>query len=124
VEAVRNIEVVINSGALVKHFGQKKEFEDINVKGTKNVIKFCKTYGKRLMHISTISVSGNGEKEESVVETAENINDKKMFTENNLYIGQDLKNIYALTKFKAEVEVLEAIYNGLDAQVLRLRKYH
>jgi len=76
------------------------------------------------MHISTISVSGNGEKEESVVETAENINDKKMFTENNLYIGQDLKNIYALTKFKAEVEVLEAIYNGLDAQVLRLRKYH
>lgn len=119
-EAIRNTSVVINSGALVKHYGQKQEFEDINVKGTKNVIEFCKKHGKRLLHISTVSVSGNGEKEESVVETPENIRDKKIFTENNLYIGQDLKNIYALTKFKAEIAVLEAIYEGLDAQVLRL----
>ena len=105
---------------MVKHYGPKKEFEDINVKGTKNVIEFCKKYGKRLLHISTVSVSGNGEKEESIIETPENIRDKKIFTENNLYIGQDLKNIYALTKFKAEIAVLEDIYNGLDAQVLRL----
>lgn len=119
-DVVRNTNVVINSGALVKHFGLKKEFEDINVTGTENVIKFCAKFGKRLMHISTISVSGNGEKEESVVETTYNINDKKIFTENNLYIGQNLKNVYGLTKFKAEIAVLEAIYDGLDAQVLRL----
>ena len=117
---VKNTSVVINSGALVKHFGLKKEFEDINVTGTENVIKFCKKYGKRLMHISTISVSGNGEKEHNIVETPENINDKKIFTENNLYIGQDLTNVYGLTKFKAEIKVLEAIHDGLDAQVLRL----
>ena len=117
---VNNVDVVINSGALVKHFGLKKDFDNINVFGTENVIKFCQKYGKRLMHISTTSVSGNGEKESNVIETAENKNDKTFFTENKLYIGQDLKNIYAITKFKAELAVLEAIADGLDGQILRL----
>ncbi len=119
-EIIKNTNVVINSGALVKHFGLKKDFEDINVTGTKNVVDFCKKYGKRLLHISTISISGNSEKDESIVETYENRNNKKIFTENNLYINQSLQNIYALTKFKAEVSVLEAIHDGLDAQILRL----
>lgn len=117
---VKNVSTIINSGALVKHFGQKQEFENINVTGTENIIEFCKKYGKRLMHISTISVSGNGEKEEAVVETSENINNKKLFSETDLYIGQNIKGIYTTTKFKAEIKVLEAIYDGLDAQVLRL----
>lgn len=120
VSVARNVDTVINSGALVKHFGQRQDFENINVTGTENVIKFCMRYGKRLMHISTISVSGNGEKEESVVETPENVNNKKIFKETDLYIGQDLKNVYGITKFKAEIAVLEAIYDGLDAQILRL----
>lgn len=120
VSVARNVDTVINSGALVKHFGQRQDFENINVTGTENVIKFCMRYGKRLMHISTISVSGNGEKEESVVETPENVNNKKIFKETDLYIGQDLKNVYGITKFKAEITVLEAIYDGLDAQILRL----
>lgn len=120
VSVARNVDTVINSGALVKHFGQRQDFENINVTGTENIIKFCMRYGKRLMHISTISVSGNGEKEESVVETPENVNNKKIFKETDLYIGQDLKNVYGITKFKAEIAVLEAIYDGLDAQILRL----
>ncbi|MCI8519416.1 MAG: sugar nucleotide-binding protein [Clostridia bacterium] len=117
---VNNISTIINSGALVKHFGLKKDFEAVNVFGTENVVKFCVKYGKRLMHISTVSVSGNGSKEESIVETSENVNDKKLFTERDLYIGQNLKNVYANTKFRGELAVLEAIYNGLDAQILRL----
>lgn len=117
---VRNTNVVINSGALVKHFGLKKDFEDANVLGTENVVAFCKKYGKRLLHISTVSVSGNGEKEEEIDLDPNNLSNKKVFTENNLYIGQDLKNIYGITKFKGEIAVLEAIYDGLDAQILRL----
>ena len=119
-ELVENVSCVINSGAIVKHFGNEKEFEDINVEGTANVIAFCKKYGKRLIHISTISVSGNGEKEESIIETEENIKDKKIFTENDLYIGQNIQSVYTITKFKAEILVLEAISDGLDAQILRL----
>ena len=119
-ELVENVSCVINSGAIVKHFGNEQEFEDINVNGTANVIAFCKKYGKRLIHISTISVSGNGEKEESIIETEENIKDKKIFTENDLYIGQNIQSVYTITKFKAEILVLEAISDGLDAQILRL----
>ena len=115
-----NIDVIINSGAIVKHYGLKKEFEDINVLGTKNIVDFCKKENKRLLHISTMSVSGSGEKEEAIVETPENINNKKQFYETNLFIGQKIKGIYTTTKYKAELIVLEAIYDGLDAQILRL----
>ena len=114
------ITTVINAGALVKHFGKEKLFNDINVNGTQNVIDYCKKHSKRLLHISTISVSGNGEKEENVIETPENIDEKKIFKENTLYINQNISGIYAITKYKAEMIVLEAIYNGLDAQILRM----
>lgn len=117
---VKNIDVVINSGAIVKHFGLKKEFELINVLGTKNVVEFCKKENKRLLHISTMSVSGSGEKEEAIEETPENVLNKKQFYENTLYIGQNIKGIYTTTKYEAELIVLEAIYDGLDAQILRL----
>ena len=119
-ELSNNIDAVINCGALVKHFGQKQLFNDINVTGTKNIVEFCLKFSKRLLHISTVSISGNGEKEEVVVETPENINDKKIFRETDLYIGQNIKGIYTTTKYKAELIVLEAILNGLDAQILRI----
>lgn len=75
---VKNVSCIVNSGAIVKHFGHKDIFESINVNGTKNIIKFCMKYGKRLLHISTISVSGNGEKEEFIVETPDNIRKQKI----------------------------------------------
>lgn len=115
-----NVDVIINSGAIVKHYGLKKEFEDINVHGTKNVVKFCKNENKRLLHISTMSVSGSGEKEEAIEENSENINYKKQFSETNLFVGQKLKGVYTTTKYRAELLVLEAIYDGLNAQILRL----
>lgn len=114
------VDVVINSGALVKHFGIKKKFEEINVTGTQNIIDFCTKNNKRLLHISTVSISGNGEKEETVVETPENINKKKIFKETDIYVGQNIKGVYSTTKFRAELLILEAISNGLDAQILRL----
>ena len=114
------ITTVINAGAIVKHFGLAEIFNEVNVEGTKNVIDFCKKTNKRLMHISTISVSGNGEKDENIVETAENINKKKIFKENTLFINQNISGIYAITKYKAEMLVLEAIADGLDAQILRM----
>lgn len=107
-----NVNVVINSGALVKHFGNKSEFEKVNVTGPKNVIEFCMKYGKRLLHISTTSVSGTDRKDE--------IENQYIFSERNLYIGQDFTNIYITTKYEAEIAVLEAIHDGLDSQILRL----
>ena len=113
-----NISTVINAGAIVKHFGLKDEFENINVTGTKNIIDLCIKAKKRLLHISTISISGFGEKEEFSTNPAEE--GSKIFTEQNLYIGQNIKGIYTTTKYKAEISVLEAIRSGLDAQILRI----
>lgn len=116
----KEIDAVINSGALVKHYGLKNKFEEINVLGTQNIIDFCTKTNKRLLHISTVSISGNGEKEEAVIETPENINNKKIFKETDIYVGQNIKGIYSTTKLKAEIQVFDAISKGLDAQVLRL----
>ena len=115
-----SISTVINAGALVKHFGNAELFNSINVIGTQNVVDFCKLESKRLIHISTISVSGNGEKDETIIETPENINNKKIFKETSLYINQNISGVYTVSKYKAELIVLEAIYDGLDAQILRM----
>ena len=66
------------------------------------------------------AMMGNGEKEETVEETKENINSKKIFKESDLYIGQNISGIYTITKFKAEKIVLKAIKSGLNAQILRM----
>jgi len=109
------VDTVINSGALVKHYGESELFENINVFGTQNVVDFCLEYNKRLLHISTISVSGNGEKIENV-----NSLEKHTFSENNLYVGQKVNGIYTYTKYKAEAIVLNSISQGLDALILRV----
>ena len=116
IDIVKNkVGAVINSGALVKHYGESKLFEDINVLGTQNIVNFCKQNNLRLLHISTISVSGNGEK----IENSELL-EKKTFSENNLNIGQRINGIYTYTKFKAESIVLQGISQGLDAMILRV----
>ena len=112
-----DINVIINSGAIVKHYGLKQQFEDINVIGTQNVVDLCKKENKRLLHVSTMSVSGFGEKENN----SELLDTNKIdFCEQNLFVGQSIKGIYTSTKYRAEVLILEAISKGLDAQILRI----
>lgn len=115
-----NVSTVINSGAIVKHFGQRDLFEKINVIGTNNVVKICSSLGKRLIHVSTISISGNGDREEAFIENSNNTNKKVIFTEKDLYIKQKLNNVYAITKFEAERIVFNSILEGLDAQIVRI----
>lgn len=110
-----SIEIVINSAAFVKHYGDFKLFDNINVHGTKRAIDFCKQFHKKLYHISTISVSGITDSEDR-----KNTLDRKIFNETHLYIGQNLNNAYIFTKFEAEKSIFEEIYNGLDACVLRI----
>ena len=113
-----NITTVIHSAALVKHFGNPLEFEEINVKGTKRIIEFCQEFKIRLMHISTISVSGNNFAEGSFIENE--INAEIDYGENKFYVGQNMENLYVKSKFDAEKEVLDAKLNGLEAYILRM----
>ena len=101
------------TAAIVKHYGDFEEFKKVNINGTQNVSNFSFTNNKRLIHISSISVSGNY----LVKQDNRNIE----FSENNLYIGQNYSNnVYVHSKFEAEKIVLDYMEKGLKAQIHRI----
>ena len=111
-----SIDCVINSAAIVKHYGNPNLFNDTNIKGTENVISFCEKFNCQLIHLSTLSISGN-----IFNDDVQHSNRQILFTERNLFINQDLTNIYVKTKFLAERLVLEHILNNnLNAKIVRL----
>ncbi len=118
-DIINNIDIIINCAACVKHYGNLKYFMNINVDAVRNLIKFCNKYNKELIQISTLSVSGNIIEGGQVIQKG--IVGIKEYSERDLYIGQDLDNVYVYTKFLAERLVLEAIseYN-LKAKIIRL----
>lgn len=110
---INNFSTIIHTAAIVKHYGSFKDFEKINIQGTQNVLEFALAYKKRLIHISSISVSGNY----LVHQDNRNIN----FSENDLYIGQHYTdNVYVHSKFEAEKMVLSYMAKGLTAQIHRI----
>ncbi|MCK4257847.1 MAG: amino acid adenylation domain-containing protein [Halanaerobiales bacterium] len=105
------VNTIIHPAAIVKHFGNYSDFEQVNVLGTKEVIDFALKYGVRLNHISTMSVSGSLVKGEKDV----------IFTENDFYVGQNYAdNVYVKSKFEAENLVFKAMNEGLDATIYRV----
>lgn len=116
-EMPNDVQTVIHTAATVKHYGSYQYFYDVNVQGTKNVVHFAKSIHAKMIHISTLSVSGNSLADEfSIYRSAE----KKNFYEHSLFIGQPLENVYIRSKFEAEREVLDAVLDGLDAKIIRV----
>jgi thioester reductase-like protein len=108
----REIDTVIHTAALVKHFGSYSDFEKVNVLGTGRIIDFCNLSGAKLKHISTVSVSGD-----LFEQNGENI----LFTENDFNIGQNLGgNVYLKSKFDTEKMILESARKGLDISIFRV----
>ncbi|OGO87287.1 MAG: hypothetical protein A2Y24_05990 [Clostridiales bacterium GWE2_32_10] len=108
-----SIDTVVHLAATVRFYGEYDSFYKINILGTRKVINFCKKNNKVLNYMSTVSVTGK-----HLVDIERN---KRLFTENRLYIGQKYKeNPYVRSKYEAELEVLKAIEDGLDAKIFRL----
>jgi len=118
IDNLNNITTVINSAACVKHFGSVEYFKRVNEYGAKNLAEFCRVNNKRLIHISTLSVSGN------ILETGQieqvDIEPDTIYNETNLYIGQNLDNVYAYSKFMGEKVIYDYILDGLDAKIMRM----
>lgn len=116
-DLTRNVSTVINAAASVKHYGSYKYFYETNVETVKKLIDFCFKSNAKLIHTSTLSVSGNsfGDEFDGYISETE-----KHFYESSLYIGQPLENVYARSKFEAEKEVLSAMANGLKANIMRM----
>lgn len=113
----KNIDTVIHTAATVKHYGTYDYFYSKNVKGTRNIINLAKNAGAKLIHISTLSVSGNSLADDfSVYRSSE----KKYFYETSLFIDQPLDNVYIRSKFEAEMAVLDAVLDGVDAKIIRV----
>ena len=110
---LNNFSTEIHTAAIVKHYGSFEDFRKINIDGTKNVVEFAYAYKKRLIHISSISVSGNY----LVKQNNKDID----FSENSLYIGQHYsENVYVNSKLEAERIVLSYMQKGLTAQIHRI----
>ncbi len=105
------IDTVFNCAAVVKHFSEGTEIEDVNIGGAKRCVEFCIEHGAKLIHISTASTRGlwAGEVRTDV------------FTERRLYMGQFLGNKYIYSKFMAEQLILNAVaLHGLKAKIMRV----
>ncbi|MBR3152338.1 MAG: amino acid adenylation domain-containing protein [Clostridia bacterium] len=108
-----NIDTVIHTAAIVKHYGDFNEFKAININGTKNIVNFAFNNHFRYVHISSISVSGNY----LLKDNNKNVD----FSENNLYIGQHYtENVYVNSKFESENIVYNYMKKGLKGKVLRV----
>lgn len=107
------IDTVFNSAAVVKHFSEGTEIEDVNIGGAQRCVDFCLATGARLIHISTTSTRGlsvNGVPAPGSV-----------YSEQKLHMGQYLGNQYIYSKFLAERIVLQAIAKeGLVAKIMRV----
>lgn len=104
---------IIHTAAIVKHYGDFEQFKMANIDGTRRIVEFAYQNQKRLIHISSISVSGNY----LVRQDNQNVS----FTENDLYIGQHYtNNVYVNSKFDAEKIVYAYMEKGLTAEILRI----
>ena len=112
-----DIQTVIHAAASVKHFGSYSYFHKVNAEGTGHVVDYAKEVGAKLIHISTLSVSGNSMADDFTVYRSE---EEKFFYETSFYIGQPLDNVYIHSKFEAERRVYDAMLDGLDATVIRV----
>lgn len=70
-----------------------------------------------MIHISTLSVSGNSMLDELTVYRSE---EEKVFYETSFFIDQSLDNVYVHSKFEAEKVIYNAMLDGLDAKVIRV----
>jgi amino acid adenylation domain-containing protein len=105
------VDTIFNCAAVVKHFSEGTEIEDVNIGGAQRCVDFCIKTGARLIHISTASTRGLwvGEIKEDV------------YTEQRLYMGQFLGNKYIYSKYMAERLILDAVaLHGLSAKIMRV----
>ena len=105
------VSTLINCAAIVKHFSEGTEIEDVNIGGARRCIDFCIEQGACLVHVSTASTRGlwAGEIKDDI------------FTEQRLYMGQYLGNKYIYSKFMAERYILDAVaHHDLEAKIMRV----
>ena len=79
----------------------------VNIEGTANIVNLCLANNiEKLCYVSSIAAIGYGEPKDTTI------------NENTNWIPEDDHNVYAITKYGAEIEVWRAIQEGLDAVII------
>lgn len=106
-EAMDDIDAVIHSAAVVSF--RKEDSEQmfkVNIEGTSNVVNVALEKNiRRFIHISSVAALGRAQHGETVTE-------KKEWQESGI------NTRYAISKYKAEMEVWRAIAEGLDTIII------
>ena len=106
-----HVDTIFNCAAIVKHFSEGTEIEDVNIGGAQRCVDYCVKTGAKLVHVSTASTRGLWAGEIK----------SEIFTEQRLYMGQFLGNKYIYSKFIAERMILNAVaLHGLNAKIMRV----
>ena len=105
-------DTLINCAAVVKHYSSDNSIEKVNVHGVENLIGIARAAGARMIQISTVSVPG--------VHTKETYLKQVRMHENELFVIDDMDNKYCISKYHAELKMLEAIRNGLRGKIIRV----
>lgn len=107
-----HFDTIINCAACVKHYAADDILERINVHGVENLIKVAQAKNAKMIQISTISVAG------AHTEKTWKLGIKAR--ENKLFVIDDMGNKYGISKYHAELKMLEAIKNGMRGKIIRV----
>jgi nucleoside-diphosphate-sugar epimerase len=106
-EALESVDAVIHSAAVVSFFKkERKQMYRVNVDGTANVVNMMLEKNvKRLVYISSVAALGR---------TADggHVSEEKKWEESKV------NTHYAISKYKAELQVWRGMAEGLDAVIL------
>lgn len=104
--ACRGVTAVVHAGALSSAWGKYKDFYDINVTGTENVLAGCREHGvARIVYISSPSVMSRHESQVGLDESYP--------------LPERFVSDYSETKALAEKAVRKAQAEGIDTVILR-----
>lgn len=106
-ESMEGIDTVVHAAAVVSFSsGDRHTMHQVNVEGTANVVNVALEKDvRRFVHISSVAALGRTRSGETVTE-------KKEWTD------ADLNTAYAVSKYKAEMEVWRGIAEGLEGVIL------
>ncbi|MDQ5921848.1 MAG: Peptide synthetase [Pseudomonadota bacterium] len=109
---IQNVDAVIHSAALVKHYGEYKKFHSANVQATVNLLELARLTKWKIFHyISTYAVLNFCKKLNSAthIVTEDDLPDQLL--ENS--------NVYVRTKLEGEKEVIKYRQYGLNTNIYR-----
>ncbi|MCQ2058794.1 MAG: amino acid adenylation domain-containing protein [Bacteroidaceae bacterium] len=105
-------DTIINCAAVVKHYSSDDTIERVNVHGVENLIGIAKSRNARLIQISTVSIPG--------VHTEDTYRRHVTMHENELFVIDSMDNKYGISKYHAELKMLEAIDQGMKGKIIRV----